>query len=125
MEIPQKFKSIVDSIDALSVLDLHELVKVFEEKYGVSAAAMAVAGAGAGAAAAEDTGGLVTITLDDAGAQKIQVIKVVKDILGLGLGEAKALVDGAPKVLKEGISKDDAAKIKKDLEAAGAKVSVK
>lgn len=105
MEVPAKFKTIVDAIDSLSVVDLHELVKFLEGKFGVSAAAVAVAGAPAAAAA--DEGGLVTVMLDDAGAQKIQVIKVVKDVMGLGLAEAKAIVDGAPKAIKEGISKED------------------
>jgi large subunit ribosomal protein L7/L12 len=124
METPAKFKSIVDSLETMSVLDLHELVKHLEEKFGVSAAAVAVAAPGAGAAAAEEKS-TFTVELKDGGASKINVIKVVKEALGLGLKEAKDLVDGAPKVLKEGVKKEDAEKLKKDIEAAGGKVELK
>ncbi|MBX4209095.1 50S ribosomal protein L7/L12 [Candidatus Parcubacteria bacterium] len=124
-ETPAKFKSIVDSLESMSVLDLHELVKHLEEKFGVSAAAVAAApAAGAGAAAAEEKS-TFTVELKDGGASKISVIKVVKEALGLGLKEAKDLVDGAPKVLKEGVKKEDAEKLKKDIEAAGGKVELK
>ena len=123
VEVPAKFKSIVEEIEKMSVIDLHELVKVFEKKFGVSAAAVAAAPA-AGDAGEEDTGGLVKITLEDAGATKIQVIKVVKEILGLGLKEAKDLVDAAPKPIKEGITKEEAEELKGKLEESGAKVSV-
>jgi large subunit ribosomal protein L7/L12 len=123
-ETPAKFKTLVDALDTMSVLDLHELVKHLEEKFGVSAAAVAAApAAGAGAAAEEKS--TFTVELKDGGASKINVIKVVKEALGLGLKEAKDLVDGAPKVLKEGVKKEDAEKLKKDIEAAGGKVELK
>jgi large subunit ribosomal protein L7/L12 len=123
-ETPAKFKAIVDSLESMSVLDLHELVKHLEEKFGVSAAAVAVAAPAGGAAAAEEKS-TFTVELKDGGASKINVIKVVKEALGLGLKEAKDLVDGAPKVLKEGVKKEDAEKLKKDIEAAGGKVELK
>lgn len=124
METPAKFKSIVDSLESMSVLDLHELVKHLETKFGVSAAAVAVAAPAAGAGAAEEKSSF-TVELKDGGASKINVIKVVKEALGLGLKEAKDLVDAAPKVLKEGVKKEDAEKLKKDIEAAGGKVELK
>ena len=124
VEVPAKFKSIVSEIEKMSVLDLHELVKLFEDKFGVSAAAVAVAGPAAGAAAAEEKSAF-TVHLADAGAQKSAVIKVVKEALGLGLKEAKDLVDAAPSVLKENVKKEDADKMKKDIEAAGGKVELK
>jgi large subunit ribosomal protein L7/L12 len=124
METPAKFKSIVEAIESMSVLDLHELVKHLEEKFGVSAAAVAVAAPAAGAAAGEEKS-TFTVELTDGGASKINVIKVVKEALGLGLKEAKDLVDAAPKVLKEGVKKEDADKLKKDIEAAGGKVTLK
>jgi len=123
METPAKFKSIVEAIESMSVLDLHELVKHLEEKFGVSAAAVAVAAPAAAAAGEEKS--TFTVELTDGGASKISVIKVVKEALGLGLKEAKDLVDGAPKVLKEGVKKEDADKLKKDIEAAGGKVTLK
>lgn len=122
VEIPSKFKSIVDSIESMSVLDLNELVKLLEKKFGVSAAAVAVA-APAAAAAEEKTS--FTVHLADAGAQKIAVIKVVKEALALGLKEAKDLVDAAPSILKEGVKKEDAEDLKKKIEAAGGKVELK
>lgn len=127
VEVPTKFKSIVDSIESMSVLDLNELVKLLEKKFGVSAAAVAVAsnGAGAGAAGGGDEKTVFTLELADGGANKISVIKVVKEALGLGLKEAKDLVDAAPKVVKEGMKKEDAEKLKKDIEAAGGKVVLK
>ena len=125
--VPEKFASLVSSIEELSVLDLSELVKVLEEKFGVSAAApmmaMAAAPAAAGAAAEEQTS--FTVELTDAGANKIGVIKAVRALTSLGLKEAKDLVDGAPKVVKEGASKEEAAAAKKELEDAGAKVTLK
>jgi large subunit ribosomal protein L7/L12 len=124
METPAKFKSIVEAIESMSVIDLHELVKYLEEKFGVSAAAVAVAGPAAGAAPAEEKSSF-TVELKDGGASKINVIKIVKEALGLGLNEAKDLVDAAPKVLKEGVKKEDAEKLKKDIEAAGGKVELK
>ena len=121
--VPKKFQSIVREIESMSVLDLHELVKLFEKKFGVSAAA--VAAPAAGESEEDDDGGLVTVTLEDAGATKIQVIKIVKEVLGLGLKEAKDVVDAAPKPLKEGITKEEADELKGKLEEVGAKVNVK
>lgn len=124
VEVPAKFKSIVESIESMSVLDLNELVKLFEKKFGVSAAAVAVAGPAAAGPAAEEKS-MFDVHLTDAGASKIAVIKIVKEALALGLAEAKAVVDGAPAKIKEGMKKEDAEKLKKDLEAAGAKVELK
>ena len=117
---------ILDAVANLTVLELNELVKAFEEKFGVSAAAMAVAapGAAAGAAAAEEQTEF-TVILASAGDKKVEVIKVVRAATGLGLKEAKDLVDGAPKPVKEGVSKADAEALKKQLEDAGAKVELK
>lgn len=123
VEIPAKFKTLVESIEKLSVLDLHELVKTLEKKFGVSAAAVAMAAPAAAPAAEEKS--TVTIHLKDAGGTKIAVIKVVKEVLGLGLKEAKDLVDAAPSNLKEGVKKAEADDIKKKLEEAGAKVELK
>ena len=119
-----KIDELLESIDALSVAELAELVKGIEEKYGVSAAAVAAPAAGAGAAAAEEKSSF-NVVLKEAGANKIQVIKVVRDATGLGLKEAKELVDGAPKVIKEGASKAEAEDIKAKLEEQGAKVTLK
>lgn len=119
---------ILDSIAAMSVMDVVELVKAMEDKFGVSAAAVAVAapaaGAAAGAPAAEEKTEF-NVVMTDFGANKVGVIKVIREITGLGLKEAKDLVEGTPSVVKEGISKEDAADIKKKLEEAGAKVDVK
>lgn len=121
-------EDILEAVGQMSVMDLNELVKAFEEKFGVSAAAMAVAGpaagAGAGAAAAEEQTEF-TVHLTDFGANKVGVIKAVREITGLGLKEAKDLVDGAPKPVKEGVSKADAEAAKKKLEEAGAKAEIK
>jgi len=117
----------VAEIDKLSVLELNDLVKAIEEKYGVSAAAgvvVAAAGAGDAAGAAEEKDSF-DVELTETGAEKVKVIKVVREVTGLGLKEAKDLVDGAPKVVKEGASKDEAEDIKKKLEEAGAKVTLK
>ena len=115
----------IEEIKAMTVLELNELVKAIEEEFGVSAAApVMVAGAAAAAPAAEEKTEFDVI-LKSAGANKIAVIKVVKDAAGLGLKEAKALVDEAPKALKEGISKDDAEALKAKLEEAGAEVEIK
>ena len=120
---------ILEAVGAMSVMDLNDLVKAFEEKFGVSAAAMAVAGpagggaAGGGAAAEEQTE--FTVVLSEVGANKVGVIKAVREITGLGLKEAKDLVDGAPKPVKEGIAKADAEAAKKKLEEAGAKADLK
>ena len=124
VEVPAKFKTIVESIEEMSVIELHELVKLFEKKFGVSAAAVAVAGPAAGGDAAEEKDSF-NVELADAGAQKIAVIKVVKTALGLGLKEAKDLVDGAPAMLKEGMKKEEAEDLKKQVEEAGGKVELK
>ena len=125
----EKLDSIINSIAELSVLELSELVKALEDKFGVTAAApmaFAAAPAAGGAAAAADAEPTsFDVILKDAGAQKIAVIKVVKDAAGLGLKEAKELVDGAPKEVKKGLSKEDAGKLKEQLEAAGATVELK
>jgi large subunit ribosomal protein L7/L12 len=122
-----KLQTIISSVEQLTVLELAELVKAMEEKFGVSAAApammMAAPAGGAGAAAEEKTE--FTVELTEAGANKINVIKAVKEITGLGLADAKAVVDGAPKAVKEGVKKDDAEAMKKKLEEAGAKVTLK
>ena len=123
-EVPAHFKDLVEKVEKMSVLELHELVKVLEKRFGVSAAAVAAAPAAAAGPAAEEKT-VFTVELKDAGANKIAVIKVVKEVLVLGLKEAKDLVDAAPKVLKEGVKKEDAEKIKKDIEAAGGKVELK
>ncbi|MEO0317242.1 MAG: hypothetical protein RL404_919 [Pseudomonadota bacterium] len=119
---------ILEAVGQMSVMDLNDLVKAFEEKFGVSAAAMAVAGpaaggAGGGAAAEEQTE--FTVVLAEVGANKVGVIKAVREITGLGLKEAKDLVDGAPKPVKEGVAKADAEAAKKKLEEAGAKAELK
>ncbi|MBP3403331.1 MAG: 50S ribosomal protein L7/L12 [Alphaproteobacteria bacterium] len=117
---------IVDELSALTVLEAAELSKMLEEKWGVSAAApVAVAAAGAAGAAPAEEKTEFDVVLAEAGANKINVIKEVRAITGLGLKEAKDLVEGAPKTVKEGVSKEDAEKFKKQLEAAGAKVEVK
>lgn len=125
IEIPAKFKSIVESIEKMSVLDLNELVKLFEKKFGVSAAAVAVAGPAATGAADAEEKSAFNVELTDGGAQKIAVIKVVKEALGVGLKEAKDMVDGAPIMMKEGMKKDEANALKKAIEAAGGKVTLK
>jgi len=125
VEVPAKFKDIVESIEKMSVLDLNELVKLFEKKFGVSAAAVAVAGPAVAGAAAEEEKSTVKFELTDAGANKISVIKVVKEAMGLGLKEAKDLVDAAPSVLKEEMPKEAAADLKKKIEEAGGKVTLK
>lgn len=124
IEVPAKFKAIVESIEKMSVLDLHELVKLFETKFGVSAAATAVAAPAAGAAAGEEKS-TFAVHLASSGATKIAVIKVVKEVLALGLKEAKDLVDAAPALLKDGMKKDEAEAFKKAIEAAGGKVELK
>lgn len=124
VEVPAKFKKLVEEVENMSVLELNELVKVLEKKFGVSAVAVAAPAAGAGAEAAEEKSDF-TIHLKDAGASKIGVIKVVKEVLGLGLKEAKDLVDGAPADLKSGVKTEEAEAIKKQLEEAGATVELK
>ena len=118
-------QEIIEVIKGLSVLELNDLVKACEEEFGVSAAAgVVVAAAGAGAAAGEEKTEF-DVELTEAGANKVKVIKVVREITGLGLKEAKEAVDGAPKVVKEGASKEEAEEIQKKLEAEGAKVTLK
>lgn len=120
---------IIETIDKLTVLELADLVKQLEEKYGVSAAApammMAAPGAGGGAAAPAAEKTEFDVVLADAGAEKIKVIKAVREITNLGLTEAKTFVESAPKAVKEGVSKDEAESVKKKLEEAGAKVEIK
>ena len=118
-------EDILEAVGSLTVMELNDLVKAFEEKFGVSAAAVAVAGPAAGGAAAAEEQTEFTVVLAAAGDKKVEVIKVVRAVTGLGLKEAKDLVDGAPKPLKEGVSKADAEALKKQLEDAGAKVEVK
>ena len=123
VEVPSKFKKLVEEIETMTVLELSELVKVLEKKFGVSAAAVAVAGP---AAAVEEEGkSTADVELTDSGATKIAVIKVVKEALALGLKEAKDLVDAAPSMLKTGMKKEDAAELAKKLTDAGAKVTLK
>jgi large subunit ribosomal protein L7/L12 len=122
----EKFEDILNKIENMSVLELNDLVKAIEERFGVSAAAVAAApAAGAGAAAAEEAKSEYTVHLASAGEQKIAVMKVVKEALALGLKEAKDLVDGAPVDLKANVKKADAEYMKKKLEEAGAKVELK
>jgi large subunit ribosomal protein L7/L12 len=119
-------EEIIDAVGNMSVMDLNDLVKAFEEKFGVSAAAMAVAGpAGGGAAAAVEEKTEFNVILAEVGQNKVSVIKAVREITGLGLKEAKDLVDGAPKPIKEGVDKAAADDAKKKLEDAGAKVELK
>ena len=118
-----KIDELLESIDALSVAELAELVKGIEEKYGVSAAAVAAPAAGAGAAAAEEKSSF-NVVLKEAGANKIAVIKVVRDATGLGLKEAKELVDGAPKTVKENVAKEEAEELKAKFEEVGATVEL-
>lgn len=123
----EKIDAIVDEVSKLSVLELSELVKAVEDKFGVSAAA-AVVSAGAGAAAAPEAVEEKTefdVVLTEIGAEKIKVIKVVRELTSLGLADAKAAVEAAPKAIKEGVSKDEAQAAKEKLEAAGAKVEIK
>ncbi len=125
VEVPEKFKALVEQIENMTVLELHELVKLLEKKFGVSAAAVAVAAAPAAEGGAEEESSTVTVELAEAGAQKIAVIKAVKEMLGLGLKEAKDLVDGAPSVLREGVAKEEAEEMKAKIEEAGGKVAFK
>jgi large subunit ribosomal protein L7/L12 len=124
VEVPKEFKKLVEQVETMSVLELHELVKVLEKRFGVSASAVAVAGPAAGADAGEEQSEF-GVELTEVGGQKIAVIKAVKGALGLGLKEAKEMVDGAPAMVKEGMKKEDAEALKAELEAAGAKVTLK
>ena len=121
----EKITALIEEVKALTVLELSELVKALEEEFGVSAAAMAAPAAGAAAAAVEEKTEFDVVMTGFDAAAKIKVIKVVREITGLGLAEAKAVVESAPKALKEGVSKDDAEELKKKLEEVGAKVEIK
>lgn len=130
IELSAKEKAVIDALEKLNVIELNQVVKYMEQEYGISAAAPAMVAAAP--AAGGDGGGEVAeekssfdVELTESGAQKIAVIKVVREITGLPLGEAKAAVDGAPKVLKEGVPKAEAETMKKKLEAAGAKATLK
>jgi len=126
VEVPKKFKDLVEAVESMSVLDLNELVKLLEKKFGVSATAVAVAAPGAGGAAeGEEEQSSFSVELKAAGDQKIAVIKIVKEVLALGLKEAKDMVDGAPTMLKEGVKKEEAEEIKKKVEEAGGQVELK
>ena len=118
-------QEIIEVIKGMTVLELNELVKACEEEFGVSAAAGVVVAAAGGAATAEEEKTEFNVELTEAGANKVKVIKVVRDVTGLGLKEAKDLVDGAPKMVKEGVSKEEAEDIKAKFEAEGAKVTLK
>lgn len=129
VEVPKKFKKIVEEIETMTVLDLAELVKLLEKKLGVTAAVaaapIAAAQNGAETASAGEEKSVFTIELKDAGSKKIEVIKVVRDITGQGLKEAKDIVDSVPKTLRENVQKEEAEEIKKKLEEAGATVELK
>jgi len=125
VETPSKFKDLVEKIETMSVIELNELVKFLEEKFGVSAAAMMVAGGPAASGAAEEEKDSFNVELTSAGEQKVQVIKAIKEALGLGLKEAKDLSDAAPAILKEGMKKAEAEALKAAIEAAGGKVTLK
>ena len=121
----EKFADLLTKIENMSVIELNDLVKAIEEKFGVSAAAVAAAPAAGGAAEAADEKSAYTVHLASAGEGKIAVMKVVKEVLALGLKDAKDLVDGAPAILKEGVKKEDAEEMKKKVETAGGKVTLK
>ena len=121
----EKITAMVEEIKTLTILEVAELVKALEAEFGVSAAPVAVAGAAAPAAAAVEEKTEFDVELKSFGAKKLDVIKAVRELLGLGLKEAKELVESAPKVIKEGVSKEDADKIKAALEAAGAEIEIK
>ena len=121
----EKITAMIEEVKSLTVLELNELVKALEEEFGVSAAAMAAPAAGAAAPAAEEKTEFDVVLAGFDAAAKIKVIKVVREITGLGLAEAKAAVEGAPKTLKEAVSKDEAEELKKKIEEAGGKVELK
>ena len=129
VEIPAKFKDLVEQVEKMSVLDLSELVKILEEKFGVSASApmmvAGIAGAQAGEAEAAEEKSTFDVELTSSGASKINVIKAIREVTELGLKEAKDLVDGAPKIVKEGVGKEEAEEIKKKLETAGGQATLK
>ena len=121
----EKITAMIEEVKSLTVLELNELVKALEEEFGVSAAAMAAPAAGAAAAAPAEEKTEFDVVLAEIGSEKIKVIKVVREVTGLGLAEAKAMVEAAPKAVKEGISKEDAEALKAKLEEVGAKVELK
>ena len=121
----EKITALIEEVKGLTVLELSELVHALEDEFGVSAAAMAAPAAGGGAAPAAEEKTEFDVVLAEVGAEKIKVIKAVREITGLGLAEAKAAVEGAPKTLKEAVSKDEAEELKKKLEEAGGKVEIK
>lgn len=125
IEIPAKFEKIVKEIESMSVLELNELVKVFEKKFGVSATAVAAVASAQGAGEAAEEKSTASVELTDSGANKIAIIKVVKEVLGLGLKEAKDLVDAAPSMIKADMKKEEAQALKKQIEDAGGKVTLK
>lgn len=125
VEVPEKFKKLIEEVESMTVLELHELVKVLEKKFGVSAATVAVAGPVTGGDGDGGEQSDFTVELTSMGDQKIAVIKAVKGILALGLKEAKDLVESAPAVLKEGVKKEDAEEMKKKIEEAGGSVTLK
>lgn len=125
VEVPAEFAALVEQVEKMTVLELHELVKVLEKRFGVSAAAVAVAGGAAGGDAGGEEQSEFAVELTEAGGQKIAVIKVVKEACGLGLKEAKEMVDGAPAEVKTGLKKEDAEELKAKLEEAGATVTLK
>ena len=121
----EKFKDLIEKIETMSVLDLNELVKALEERFGVSAQAVAAPATAASSGEAKEEKSTLTVALISAGEQKIAVMKVVKEVLGLGLKEAKDLVDAAPSTLKDGMKKEEAEEFKKKIEAAGGKIELK
>ena len=123
--VPQKFQKITSEIEAMSVLDLNELVKVFENKFGVSATAIAAPASATGSGEVIEEKSTASVELTLAGTNKIAIIKVVKEVLGLGLKEAKDLVDAAPSMLKSDMKKEEAEALKKQIEEAGGKVTLK
>ena len=126
VEVPEKFKALIEAIEKMSILDLAELVKILEKKFGVSASAPAMMMAGPVSAPAEaEEKTSFTVEITEAGANKIAVIKAVRELIEMGLKDAKDLVDAAPKILKEAVKKEDAEAMKKRLEEAGAKVTLK
>lgn len=125
VNIPEKFKDLVEKVEKMSVIELHELVKTLEEKFGVSAVAGAAAPAAGVAAPAAEEKSSYNVELKDVGANKIAIIKAVKEVLILGLAEAKGLVDSAPSMLKQGMPKAEAEALKKKIEDAGGKVELK
>lgn len=127
IQVPEKFQSLVEQIEKMSVLDLSEFVKILEDKFGVSSAPVMMAGAApaAGGAAAAEEKTSFNVELTDAGANKIAVIKAVRELTGLGLADSKAIVDAAPKMVKEGVDKAAAEDMKKKMEEAGGKVTLK